>query len=154
MGKVKQHERKSTENSAGHYLSYDNPADLYGAYRDLVDASNRGEGDKCASDFVEVWQPLENKTVDEILDMIEGGKLALEEMDEKNPIHKIDFTELRNQKMALLTLLQTKVLNETLDGHLHGILHLIDSIQDYAVDELGWDENLVFDFEEEENRED
>lgn len=72
---------------------------------------------------------------------------------EKNPIRKIDFSELRKQKKTLVSVMNTvTTVEETND--LIGILHMIDAIQDYAVDELGWDEKIVFDFDEEENRED
>lgn len=168
MGKVKQHERNLIINAAGHYLSDQEEGDLYDAYEKLLTASEEGQGDKCASDFVVVWQPLEYKTVDEILDMIEGGKSALADLDEKNPVNSIDFTELRNQKTTLLETINN--LNAMMDvlekqgeviedreqkiNDLTGILHLIDALQDYAVDELGWDQMLVFDFDEEEKRED
>jgi len=71
----------------------------------------------------------------------------------ENPIKKIDFTELRTQKGTLIVIideLQKKqdIRFEDLDG----ILNLIDSIQDYAVDELGVPEMLVYDFELEESR--
>ena len=152
MGKVKQHEQNTTAKGAGHYLSYDSNAELYDAYRNLVDASNRGEGDKCASDFVDVWQPLENKTVDEILDYIEGSKTTYE--DDDNPIKKIDFTELRNQKRLLLETINNDAIGLDHTIALEGILHLIDSLQDYAVDHLGWQDVMVYDFDDEENRED
>lgn len=164
MGKVKQHERNLIINAAGHYLSDQEEGDLYDAYEKLQTASEEGQGDKCASDFVAVWQPLEYKTVDEILDMIDGGKLALDDLDEKNPVNSIDFTELRNQKTTLLETINfieksgiefdPSVDKEEIAKNLTGILHLIDSLQDYAVDELGWDQMLVFDFDEEDKRED
>jgi len=74
----------------------------------------------------------------------------------ENPILKIDFTTLRGQKRTLLD-----VINKLEEGckdqleidDLTGILHLIDAIQDYAVDELGVNEMHVYDFELEEERE-
>lgn len=86
----------------------------------------------------------------------------------KNPIENIDFTELRNQKRTLIDSIAVieavcSKMAESGDpvedqeekiNHLTGILHMIDSIQDYAVDELGWDANLVYDFEMEEGRDD
>jgi len=164
MGQVKQIERNLIINAAGHYLSDQEEGDLYDAYEKLQTASEEGQGDKCASDFVVVWQPLEYKTVDEILDLIEGSKTTYE--DENNPINKIDFTELRNQKTTLLETIrfleESGIMSEfdpnvdtvEIVNNLTGILHLIDSLQDYAVDELGWDQMLVFDFEKEDERED
>lgn len=57
----------------------------------------------------------------------------------------IDFDELKKQKALL-----AKTINESDENlaELDGILHLIDSIQDYAVDELGMDEEEVFNFTE------
>jgi hypothetical protein len=91
-------------------------------------------------------------------------KRLIEEQERGNPIAKIDFTDLRNQKRNLLDVIN-KVTNQSLNNpdnaivtveevnSLDAILHLIDAIQDYAVDELGWDQMMVFDFEDEENRE-
>lgn len=72
----------------------------------------------------------------------------------ENPINKIDFTTLRIQKktlMAIIDELQKK--NDVRFEDLEGLLNLIDTIQDYAVDELGINEMVVFDFEAEEQRE-
>jgi hypothetical protein len=73
----------------------------------------------------------------------------------ENPIKKIDFTELRTQKTSLLATIEFLEKNKVpqLPEDLTGILHLIDAIQDYAVDELGVPEMHVFDFELEEERE-
>jgi hypothetical protein len=73
----------------------------------------------------------------------------------ENPINNIDWSELRNQKSSLLAVIQYYEDNKVpfIPEHLTGILHLIDSIQDYAVDELGVPEIHVFDFELEEERE-
>jgi hypothetical protein len=80
----------------------------------------------------------------------------------ENPILKIDFTTLRSQKTTLLETIDFLEKSgikwhESVDAQqivddLTGILHLIDSIQDYAVDELGVPEIHVYDFELEEER--
>jgi len=61
----------------------------------------------------------------------------------ENPIENIDWQELLGQKVTLL-----EVIEETDQGavetDLTGILHLIDAIQDYAVDVLGVSEKVVF----------
>jgi hypothetical protein len=71
---------------------------------------------------------------------------------------KIDFTMLRDQKATLLGLTNIKLLNYPLLSKraiddLDGILMIIDAIQDYACDEMGIPEMLVYDFEKEEERE-
>lgn len=74
----------------------------------------------------------------------------------ENPILKIDFTTLRGQKRTLLDVIDKleKGCKDQLEiDDLTGILHLIDAIQDYAVDELGVNEMHVYDFELEEERE-
>jgi hypothetical protein len=81
----------------------------------------------------------------------------------ENPIEHIDFTTLRSQKTTLLETIDfieksgikwhESVDTQQIVDDLTGILHLIDSIQDYAVDELGVPEIHVFDFELEEGRE-
>lgn len=80
----------------------------------------------------------------------------------KNPIEQIDFTTLRSQKTTLLETINfleksgikfdESVDTQQITDDLTGILHLIDSIQDYAVDELGVNEMHVYDFELEEER--
>ena len=78
MAQIKELERRIVNEAAGHYLSpQDGEGDLYDAQQLLEEASNEGRGDKCASDIVEVWHPLEYKTVDEMLDLIEGGVMVL-----------------------------------------------------------------------------
>ena len=79
-------------------------------------------------------------------------------------IRKIDWTELRNQKSSLLDVInkmehdmptdpETRKLIHNDVENLTGILHLIDALQDYAVDKLGISEMHVFDLEREEERE-
>lgn len=76
-------------------------------------------------------------------------------MNTPNFIENIDWSELRQQKTQLLdtiTWLSNFPANN-IAKDLDGILHLIDHLQDYAVDELGINENHIFDFEKEEERE-
>lgn len=65
-------------------------------------------------------------------------------------LKNIDWTLLRNQKTTLLML--TSTVNKDITNDLDGIVHLIDAIQDYAVDEMEIPEMYVYDFELEENR--
>lgn len=59
----------------------------------------------------------------------------------------MDWELLRQQKMTLLHMLepyQNILLTDEEFEDLQGILHLIDAVQDHAVDVLGLDENIVF----------
>jgi len=69
-------------------------------------------------------------------------------MEKHYEITKIDFNELRNQKRELLKVIRERNLPDGEDD-LDGILHLIDSIQDFVCDELGYPEMEVFDFQDE-----
>lgn len=149
MAQTKELERELINQAASHYLSDQEEGDLYDASLKLLKASEEGDGDKSAMDYVLVWQPLEYKTVDEILDLIECAKDQLEEDQDKNPIRKIDFPELRKQKESLSKVINNTFISDEQINDLTGILHLIDSIQDYAVDELGYDEKIVFKLENE-----
>ena len=60
---------------------------------------------------------------------------------------KIDWSELRNQKAILLNVIDQQLVGTPETEALTGILHLIDSIQDYAVDEMEMNANDVFDLE-------
>ena len=55
----------------------------------------------------------------------------------------IDFGQLREQKVALLGI-NAKVLSKDQYEALEGIINLVDSIQDYAVDKLGYKAQEVF----------
>lgn len=72
-----------------------------------------------------------------------------------NPLNNIDWQWLREQKHTLLTIIAEKrsvhliEVEEQVDD-LEGLVSLIDSLQDYAVDELGIPEEEVFNFENEE----
>lgn len=71
---------------------------------------------------------------------------------------QIDWSELRNQKSTLFKLIVE--LDKGDDDNqqvndLDGILHLIDAIQDYAVDKLEIIDPIhVYNFEEEDGRDD
>jgi hypothetical protein len=95
----------------------------------------------------------------------------LDKLTEESYVNKIDWSELRNQKRTLLQTIKFmedsgieygfedlpdnwNTNTEEIVSHLTGLLHLIDALQDFAVDELGVDPIHVFDFEDEENRTD
>lgn len=68
----------------------------------------------------------------------------------ENPLNQIDWSLLRNQKTLLLETINNNAVSPMHKKALEGILHLIDAVQDYAVDEMGISEMHVFDFEQEE----
>ena len=70
-------------------------------------------------------------------------------------IKKIDWSELRNQKRRLIVVIENLKINKIpLSDDLNGILHLIDALQDYAVDDAKIIDSIhVYDFELEEERE-
>ena len=57
-------------------------------------------------------------------------------------ITKINWALLRRQKRALLNL--SSKLNRTEQTDIQGIINMIDVIQDYAVDNMGISERIVF----------
>jgi hypothetical protein len=61
-------------------------------------------------------------------------------------INRIDWGLLKKQKASLLDVIETisSKDNEQKKDDLTGILHLIDAIQDYAVDSMGLQEDEVF----------
>lgn len=61
-------------------------------------------------------------------------------------VTKIDFSDLRNQKRELLKVIRERKQEDGTDD-LDGIVHLIDSIQDFVCDELGYNEHEVFDLD-------
>lgn len=69
------------------------------------------------------------------------------EMTLEEFIGKIDLPMLRGQKRALYSI-RSEVLSEEQEYALTGIIHLIDAIQDYAVDVMGVPENEVFNLSE------
>jgi hypothetical protein len=63
-------------------------------------------------------------------------------------IKGIDFPLLKEQKKALLEVIENTDDVPKLEK-LEGIVNLINEVQDYAVDVLGFDENQVFDLHDE-----
>lgn len=69
-------------------------------------------------------------------------------------IDRIDWRMLKEQKRTLISIIEDKRDTFTLEaidqlGDLEGILELIESIQDCAVDEMGVPEEEVFDLKNE-----
>jgi hypothetical protein len=135
--------------AAGHYLCEDTNEELYNAYLSLKEAQHNGHNYSLAADYATVWQPLEGKCVNVIVELIEN---ELDNSDNKNsqlPLPEfmlgIDWELLKKQKATLLGVIEyLKRMKVPLTDDLEGILELIDSIQDAAVDIYGVEENLVF----------
>jgi hypothetical protein len=65
-------------------------------------------------------------------------------------LQKIDWKLLREQKATLHHLMNTK-LGSDINVNLYGIMHLIDALQDFAVDVMGLSDKEVFNLLEDEN---
>jgi hypothetical protein len=150
MTKVKEtlaekQERLSITRSAANFLSEQPSGDLYGAYKELKQAQEDGYGWKTANGYVVVWQPLEHMTVDQIVEVIENSATSTDLEDQPEFIQKMDWDLLRKQKCSLLKVIYDEKKGKGNDAEdLIGILHVLDTIQDYAVDVLGVDEIKVF----------
>ena len=138
--------RRIINNIAGHYLSdqdveENHCEDFYDAYKVLCEKSREGYGEERASEYVNVWEPLDTYTVDQIIDLIESAQPEVPEF-----IQNIDWELLKEQKLSLLDLVNKN--NESLTDKqidaLDGIIGLIDSLQDSAVDDYGFEEERVF----------
>lgn len=72
-------------------------------------------------------------------------------------IQKIDWKLLREQKQAVSNLINrtrcTIELEEDDSNALEGIVHLIDALQDYAADEMGLGDKIVFNLPEDDKEE-
>lgn len=73
----------------------------------------------------------------------------LDGLNEDSYVNQMDWSLLRNQKRTLISVMSKHILDEQENDYLQGIVHLIDALQDFAVDELEKDESEVFDFNEE-----
>jgi translation elongation factor EF-1beta len=123
-------------------------------YQTLLDVVKNHESSKSliASDVVNIWWGIEDWTVEMVLEQIDGEVSQIESLIKKietdTPLNRIDYPALREQKEVLLTVIKT-IGDGVISDQLDGIIHLIDSIQDYAVDVLGKDESEVFNFTDE-----
>lgn len=68
-------------------------------------------------------------------------------------INYINWSQLKDQKKTLFDLLNKLENSNSTDvdndiDNLNGLISLVDSIQDYAVNELEYDEDEIFDFNE------
>ena len=131
--------------------------DYFDSYVRLVNAIKKDNGILVRSvDDVYVTESVENFLAKEITELIEGSvsqyknHIAKHETKECNVAQNIDWTKLREQKISLLTVIGILDKDSDLEKDLTGILHLIDGIQDHAVNIDLIDETIVFGVEEEE----
>lgn len=62
------------KSAAGKFLSCDDELE---GYKKLLKQEKSGNGDDMAASFVDVWEPFENSSVSEIVELIDDEVLAL-----------------------------------------------------------------------------
>jgi hypothetical protein len=102
------------------------------AYLKLLNVLGQGKKNDLAANYVKVIENLDSCSVKDMIDMIESAVLPVK-MKKDKFFDKIDWELLRRQKAYLL---EYEPIN--------GVIELLSEIQDYAVDELGFPEELVF----------
>jgi hypothetical protein len=149
MGKVKELHKQNIIEAASHYLCAEDEESLYDEYLRLKNAEEQGNEYAPAINYASVWQPIEYKSVKEILDLIEEGIQNAED-DTEHPafMQNMDWELLKQQKKSLLEVIENTD-NVPILEHLEGLLGVIDAVQDYAVDVMGLDENVVMDLSKE-----
>lgn len=91
-----------------------------------------------------------NETMREALNDVASVYVDEDHVDEFNSLddvynfNQIDWAELREQKKTVLIFQEYVGPDSLLSKNLDGLLSLIDSLQDYVVDKLGVDEEMVF----------
>jgi hypothetical protein len=146
MSKVEDLKRKQINKVAAAYLCDQEDGDLYDAYLRLQEAKELNDGEAYANDFIDVWESLETLSVNEMIELIDSSLSAIDVPE--FPLY-INWSLLKQQKSDLIHTIvdleaeQSENMQSRIDS-LNGILYMIDAIQDYAVDVIGIDENLVF----------
>lgn len=159
---AKEYTREIINKVAGQYLSEQDDGDYYDAYIKLKLSTEAQDID--ADWIVNVWSPIGNISVEDLITLIEDGANML--IRPIPPfIQKIDWPQLRKQKVSLLE----SIWNYTLEAKLaieagekglaftwnnqaetnQGLVNLIDHMQDFAVSDCGMSEQLVFNLKEE-----
>lgn len=82
MAQVKENMRAWVNKAAAPYLCDQDEGDLYDAYLELKDIADDGGDWKIADNFIDIWEPLWDKTVKEIIELIEAGIDDDNEMNE------------------------------------------------------------------------
>jgi hypothetical protein len=136
------------ERAAGNFLCEQPEGSLFGAYLLLVEELEKGNGKDLAANHTSVWEKVDNMTVEDIVEAIENAVVEIKSAPEF--LAKMDWKLLRKQKLLLLATINNDAVDPEHKEGLEGILNMIDSMQDYAVDELGIDEAEWDDLEIEE----
>lgn len=145
MGKDKR--QIQIERAAGNFLCEQPEGSLFGAYLLLVEELEKGNGKDLAANHVTVWEKLDGISVEDLVNAIE---VAVTESEVPEFLAKMDWKLLRKQKLILLNTINNDAVDPEHKEGLEGILNMIDSIQDYAVDDLGINEAEWDDLEIEE----
>jgi hypothetical protein len=150
MSKTKNYQRNLINHVAGQYLSEPIEGDYYDAYEILQEVFDNGNGDENASDYVAIWQPLEYKSVTEILELIDSH---IETMNlpagAPDFVRDIDWIAFQSQRDTLRQIKNFISFEQAED--VDAILNLLDAMEDYAIDVLGIDESEVLNKENDEN---
>ena len=135
MGKTKELLRKQINAAAGHYLTDQEDGDLYDAYLALKELKEAGKGDEPADYVIDMWEPLQTKSISEVIDLIEG---SIEEPEVPEFLKNIDWNMLRNQMASLAAVTEYYRNNKVpfIPEHLEGILALLEAMHDYAIDDV------------------
>ena len=141
MGQTKELLRKQINAAAGHYLTDQEDGDLYDAYLALKELKEAGKGDEPADYVIDMWEPLQTKSISEVIDLIEG---SIEEPEVPEFMKAIDWNMLRHQKTSLIAVkgYYEKMKVPFIPEHLEGIISLLDAMHDYAIDDVEISEAL------------
>lgn len=85
-----------------------------------------------------------------IKEAIEGADMETALNGLTNPIEKIDWSEMRNQKGVLISLMGSEKVTTEERDEIDALVATIDDIQEYAMDILGIKPEHLYDFEMEE----
>jgi hypothetical protein len=153
MGNSKEYQKQHINKAASNFLceplegALGEKTELYDVYLQLKDEQEEGNGNEFASNYVDMPDSVSAFTsVDMLVDLIESSAALETQLPEV--LVNVDWAQLKKQKQELLKAIEeaeNKYGNpnpERADA-LNGILNLIDSIQDYAVDTCGLSEELV-----------
>ena len=130
------------ERAAANFLCEQEEGSLFDAYILLTEELEKGNGKDLAANHVTVWEKLQDTM--SVEDMVEAIESAITD-NTPEFLAKMDWKLLRKQKLTLLETIDdmekrnAEYYKDSIED-LTGILHTIDAIQDYAVDELGIDE--------------
>lgn len=131
------------EHAAGEYFSVD-PQEILETYNILVKAKDT-QPQVYAENIVPVWPPFAHMSVKDLIAEIEGSVILLQDLlEDINPLNNIDWEELKKQKEIVVALGIRYDISPEEDDGIRGLVHLLDHLQDYAVDIMGKPEDKIF----------